>query len=278
MAVVFAGFALLVVTSAEETAVHNRVPACGQRADDGRVLWNGDFETAALDQWRGVLRASPEGVAVVDSPVRQGGYAARLTVADSDVVGGNPRAQLNAPGMHHEGDEHFIGWSTYFPGDFPSVPSGGWLVFFQFHGEPYSGSPRLGFGVGSDRRIELRRDDAYDFDRVWSGPLVRGRWIDFTARIKWSRDPSVGFIEMWVDGRRMRFSHGDTRLAMATIQEDQDVVESIATNYRKLNTIKAPVTILHDAVKIGTSCAAVQPRSPAGPRPAGADAAGRLRG
>jgi hypothetical protein len=113
--------------------------------------------------------------------------------------------------------------------------------------------------VGSDGRIELRRDDVYNYDRVWSEPLVRNRWIDFTVRVKWSKDPSVGFVELWADGRRQTFSDGRSRLAMATIQDDQDVVESIATNYRKLNMIKEPVTILHDAVKIGTSYAAVQP-------------------
>jgi hypothetical protein len=254
---VLAGFAILQGTPAEEISIQRQAPATAPPADDGRLLWSGDFELGDLDQWQWVLRKSPESLAVVDSPVRQGRYAARLTVADSDVA--NPRAQLTAPGMHREGDDQFIGWSTYFPGDFPSVPAGGWLVFFQFHGQPYSGSPRLGFGVGSDGRIELRRDDVYNYDRVWSEPLVRNRWIDFTVRVKWSKDPSVGFVELWADGRRQTFSDGRSRLAMATIQDDQDVVESIATNYRKLNMIKEPVTILHDAVKIGTSYAAVQP-------------------
>lgn len=234
--------------------------SCDQPAGDGDLLFDGGFERGS--SWPSVVRESGDRVAVVTSPVREGRHAARLTARDSDPVtdGGNPRAQLNGPAMHREGDEQFIGWSTYFPGDFPAVPSGAWFVFFQWHGKPYSGSPRLGFGVSPDGRIELRRDDVYGFDRVWSQPLARERWIDFTVRVKWSKDPSVGFVELWVDGAPQPFSNGQTRLAMATLQSDQTAVQSIATNYRKKGSIQTPVTLLHDAVKIARSCAAAQVR------------------
>jgi hypothetical protein len=46
---------------------------------------------------------------------------------------------------------------------------------------------------------------------------------------------------------------------MATVQSDQTAVQPIATNYRKLGLIQAPVTLLHDAVNVGTTYAAVQP-------------------
>jgi len=226
----------------------------------GEVLWSGDFETGGLSQWQWVLAESADRLRTVTSPVRQGSYAARFTTRDSDHPdSANPRAQLNSAPMHREGDERYIGWSTYFPSDFPSIPSGAWFVFFQFHGEPYSGSPRLGFGVSPDGRIELRRDDVYNYDRVWSQPQQRGRWTDFTVRVKWSKDPSVGFVELWVDGARQTFSNGQTRLAMATTQSDQTGVEHIATNYRKRGAIPGEVTLLHDAVKVGTSYATVQP-------------------
>jgi hypothetical protein len=229
-------------------------------SDGGIVTWAGDFETGGLSQWQWVLAESADRLRTVTSPVRQGSYAARFEVHDSDHPGSaNPRAQLNSAPMHREGDERYIGWSTYFPSDFPSIPSGAWFVFFQFHGEPYNGSPRLGFGVSPDGRIELRRDAVYNYDRVWSQPQQRGRWTDFTVRVKWSKDPSVGFVELWVDGARQTFSNGQTRLAMATIQSDQTGVENIATNYRKRGAIPGEVTLLHDAVKVGTSYATVQP-------------------
>ncbi len=229
-------------------------------SDGGMVSWLGDFETGDLSQWLHVLRASADRLTTVTAPVRQGRYAARFTVHDSDrVVSDNPRAQLNSAPMHREGDENYIGWSTYFPSDFPSIPSGAWFVFFQFHGTPYSGSPQLGFGVSPDGHIELRRDDVYNYDRVWSQPQARGRWTDFTVHVKWSKDPSVGFVELWVNGARQTFSNGQTRLAMATIQADQTAVENIPTNYRKRDSIFGPVTLLHDAIKVGTSYTAVQP-------------------
>jgi hypothetical protein len=220
------------------------------------LRWSGDFDGGDLSQWQWVLRQSSDRLKTVTSPVREGGYAARFTARDGDP--GN-RAQLNGPGIHRQGDEQYIGWSTYFPREFPAIPSGAWFVFFQFHGSPWSGSPRLGFGVAADGRIELRRDDVYGYDRVWSQRLARGRWIDFTARVKWSKDPSVGFVELWVDGAPQRFAGGQKRLRMATVQSDQTAVEPIATNYRKRGAIKAPVTLLHDAVKVGTTYGAVQP-------------------
>jgi hypothetical protein len=224
----------------------------------GRLLWSGDFDGGDLSQWPSVLRKSSDRLKTVTSPVREGGYAARFTAQDGDLPN-NPRAQLNGPSIHRQGDEQYIGWSTYFPREFPAIPSGAWFVFFQFHGAPYSGSPRLGFGVAADGRIELRRDDVYGYDRVWSQPLARGRWIDFTTRVKWSKDPSVGFVELWVDGMPQSFAGGQKRLRMATVQSDQTAVEPIATNYRKRGSIKAPVTLLHDAVKVGTTYGAVQP-------------------
>lgn len=230
-------------------------PAAGPA---GRLLWSGDFDGGDLGQWPTVLRRSPDRLTRVTSPVREGGYAARFTAYDGDLPD-NPRAQLNGPLIHRQGDEQYIGWSTYFPRQFPAIPSGGWFVFFQFHGPPYSDSPRLGFGVAPDGRIELRRDDVYGYDRVWSQQLARGRWIDFTARVKWSKDPSVGFVELWVDAVPQSFAGGQKRLGMATVQSDQTAVQPIATNYRKLGSIQAPVTLLHDAVKVGTTYAAVQP-------------------
>jgi len=226
--------------------------------------WNGDFDTGDLGQYDAVQRWAPDRIATVTSPRRQGRFAARLTAEDGDlVVSENPRAQLMTAVMHRDGDEQYIGWSTYFPEDFPAI--GGtdpFYVFFQFHGVPYDGSPPLAFGVGTDGQIGLSRSASYGYDRVWTAPLAKGRWIDFVVHVKWSMDEEEGFVELWLDGRRQTFSvNGMQRLVMQTVEDDQqEGLKTIPTNYRRRGILLEPVTIYHDEVKIGSSYDAVAPQ------------------
>ena len=224
--------------------------------------WNGDFETGNLRQYDAIQRAAPDRIAIVTSPRRRGSFAARLTAEDDDlVVSENPRAQLMTTVMHRAGDEQYIGWSTYFPTDFPAITGDDpFFVFFQFHGEPYDGSPPLAFGVGPDGQIGLSRSERYDYDRVWAAPLPKGRWVDFVVRVKWSMDEE-GFVELWLDGRRQTFSvNGQQRLSTQTIDDGQDEgLRTIPTNYRRRGIVPERVTIYHDEVKIGGSYAAVAP-------------------
>src|SRR4051794_28672390 len=73
-----------------------------------------DFEAPGLHQWN-IIRAAPDRLKRVTSPVRSGRYALRFTVADSDVkpltATGNPRAQLNSHVVQREGMHTYIGWS-----------------------------------------------------------------------------------------------------------------------------------------------------------------------
>ena len=199
------------------------------------------------------------------SPVLQGGFAAKLTTYDGDTLGGsNPRAQLNSPPQHFPGQERYVGWSTFFPADFPAIggDTSAFFIFFQFHGEPYSGSPPLGFGVGRDGKIDLGTNtQRYGYERVWSMPMVKGRWVGFVAHVNWSKDHSAGFVELWVDGVRQTFSkNGRQRLYSQTVMSDQDEgVKTIPTNYRRKGIIPGPVTLYHDEVKVGSSYGDVAP-------------------
>jgi hypothetical protein len=219
-----------------------------------------DFETPALDRrWAEIMSASPNRVTRVTSPVRSGQYALRLSVEDGDVAPltatGNPRAQLSSRALQTEGNHTYIGWSTYFPSSFPRV-IGRWFVFFQFHGAPYSGSPRIAFGIRGSR-LGLHRDEAFRFDSPWSVPLQRERWLDFVVGVKWSRDPRVGYVELWFNGERQTFSNGEERLGMATIKKDQQAVVTIPANYRARGTVPGRVTIVHDDIEIGNSYGSV---------------------
>jgi hypothetical protein len=217
------------------------------------------FDDPSLAAWEQVHRATPSRLALVDAPGRDGGRAARFRAADGDVAPRtpteNPRAQLNSRLEFTAGQDVHVSWSTYFPAGFPRRIAP-WFVFFQFHGEPYDGSPRIALGV-KDGRVGLERDERYRFDRPWTGPLRTGGWTDYVLRVKWSEDPRVGFVELWVDGRPQRFANGRRRLAMATMKRGQSRVEVIPTNYRRRGSVPGAVTVFHDDIAVGPSYASV---------------------
>jgi hypothetical protein len=224
--------------------------------------WNGDFEVGGFGQYDVIQEAAEDRIALT-SLARKGRYAAQLTAYDDDLQGGsNPRAQLMSDSQHFAGQEHYVGWSTYFPNDFPAMRgTGAFFVFFQFHGTPYTGSPPLGWGVGSDGRIDLRRNQQYGYDRIWTMPMPRDRWIDFVAHVKWSKSAADGFVELWVDGVKQTFStNGQQRLYTQTVMSDQNEgLKTIPTNYRRKGIVPGPVTIYQDEVKVGSSYRAVAP-------------------
>lgn len=91
-------------------------------------------------------------------------------------------------------------------------------------------------------------------------PLARGRWVSFVARVNWSKDESVGFVELWVDGAKQTLSNGQARLNTQTVMDDQDGgLHTIPTNYRERGSFDGPVTLYHDQVKLGTTYEAVAP-------------------
>lgn len=38
---------------------------------------------------------------------------------------------------------------------------------------------------------------------AYTGPFAAGRWHDFVLHVRWSADPTVGFVELWHNGARV---------------------------------------------------------------------------
>jgi hypothetical protein len=92
-------------------------------------------------------------------------------------------------------------------------------------------------------------------------PMPKDRWIDFVAHVKWSKSAADGFVELWVDGVKQTFStNGQQRLYTQTVMNDQNEgLKTIPTNYRRKGIVPGPVTIYQDEVKVGSSYRAVAP-------------------
>ncbi|MGZ3461486.1 MAG: polysaccharide lyase, partial [Archangium sp.] len=155
------------------------------------VVWKGDFETGNTSQWTRAQTVSSDRLLVVDSPVREGRYALKVTVhqGDDPINGSGNRNELVYMDHAEPGSEYFYKWSTLFPASFPSSPK--WALFTQWHHDGEGGSPPLEFYVVNDEmRLRLQGDDNHI---VWRAPLQREHWNDFVLHVKWSSDPNEGF-------------------------------------------------------------------------------------
>jgi hypothetical protein len=171
------------------------------------ILWRGGFESGNFSEWDAV-QAVPGGARVVATPTRDGRFAARFEVGPGD----NPlrcscgeRAELVKHTGEKPGTTSVWAWSVYFPAEF-AVRPGRRVVFTQWHdygsGHPApvvvrvvstGGQDRLGLGVTGGRT-------ASPVVRDWLfGPVQRGRWYDFVARLRWAPD-STGSVELMIDG------------------------------------------------------------------------------
>jgi hypothetical protein len=175
---------------------------CGSSSTGGTgsgVVWRGDFETGDRSQWDREQMVSSDRLQVVPSPVRQGSYALKATVrhGDDPINSSGNRNELVKMTREPVGSEYYYRWSTMFASDFPSVRT--WQLFTQWHHEGSSGSPPLELYVyGEEMRLNIGGDPG---TLVWKAPLVRGQWQDFIFHVKWSPDPSVGFVELYHNGQ-----------------------------------------------------------------------------
>ena len=220
-------------------------PAVRPRGD---LVFNGDFETGDLTQWDEDRTQSvgSDRLRVVTDPVRQGRYALRVEVREGDdpIGSGNPRAELLRKSQRDpEGSVRYYAWSTLVSSEYPVEES--WQVFLQFKQEA-SGSPPVQFGAGGG-------DIGFSVDggevEGWHGPLVTDRWYDFVLGAKWSPDPSVGWLELWVNGRLVA-----PRRNFPTMYRDDEgrtLPNYVKLGYYRSEDIERPGVIYHDAFRVG---------------------------
>lgn len=145
--------------------------------------------------------------------MRQGGYAGRFEVRNGDnPVDSNDRAEVSLSTGEAEGDENWYAWSAMFDPSFPTLS--GFQLITQWH-TSLGGSPAMGVYIeGNDLLVQVNRFSGtglISVNKIWRGPLPRGRWLDLKFHIKWSSSDSTGWIEFWADGVRQTFDDGTQR-------------------------------------------------------------------
>jgi hypothetical protein len=185
-----------------------------------RVVWTGDYESGDFSQWEGILREpeSPGTARIVRKPVAQGQYAARFVMGPQTSFTGS-RIEAHQGNVETSGgvygSETWYRWAQFVPSGATFARHASFNHLVQWHpNTPCFGAAlsvnglaqpprRLVFNVRGGEILryggscDLRYERAFDL-----GPLPRDRWLRFRLHIKWSADPSEGFVELWMNGGR----------------------------------------------------------------------------
>jgi len=167
-------------------------------------LFRGDFRSGNLAQFANV-QCRPGRLTVAS------GRWARFEVREGDVepqTGHEGRCEV-IPGT--EVDDGGEIWQRFAVRFGPRFSTRTWLVFNQWHANGGGGQPPLSFNVLPRSNVMVLRHGG-GRPRYWRGPAIRpGWWYDFVVHIRFADDPRVGFVELWLDGRRQRMAGGGRR-------------------------------------------------------------------
>jgi Polysaccharide lyase/Bacterial Ig domain len=236
--------------TAPGTPAPQPIPAPG---DPGGLFFDG----SRLANFGLIQDAAPDRIQEVSDPLGSGSTVFKVTVKNSDVYPltptENPRAQALSPGFIKPGMEFWLRHSVMFPTDFPSsVP--GWLELMSIYGPPFNGSCPVAIGVRG-ANLTFQRGKTYGYDNPWKTPLVKNRWIDIMIHERFGTD---GWVELYIDGRPVTMSNGQTHLSMQTM----DGSNNGGPNHAKFSVyfqanMFASLTMYHSALRVGATRASV---------------------
>jgi hypothetical protein len=217
--------------------------------DDGEVLFKATFDSGFGGWYVQSLqgRASTPTVDPFEGP-----RAARFEVRDGDVEPdtGSERSEVSGP-TFKEGEDLYIRDAISVPAN--STFEGPWQIIQQLHEEDWGGSP--GMAVFLDSAPSLRIGAGDGSPTFWTSPTLQNdRWYDLIYRVNPSQDPSVGFVEVWLDGVHQTLVNGETRAYGQTIQATETYLK--AGIYRSKSSTGTSI-VEHDSIVVGTSYAAV---------------------
>lgn len=229
-------------------------------------VWRGDFETDDTSQFDGELNGSAGGadrITIVGSPVAEGAHAARIElVNEARWPNGLKRVELHhspAPARTADGEELYFAWSLFLPETLPSDPDqqiGYWETDASY-------SQLMAFTlIGSDLRFSTNHP-AWQEHWRGAGVVTPGVWHRIAMHVVWSRDASVGRVDVWFDGAQVV-----TGATAATLVDGNPAFVQLGLLRGAIEFSDSPVILLDDVVE-GDSLASVRPEGAASSADAG---------
>ena len=143
---------------------------------------------------------------IITSPVDQGRYASKFQVFPTTGTNPNDRAEAVATQQNsggYPGQEWYYGWWTYFPGPTQQWWSqgGDWNDITR-SSRPTMSSAQLYLGVDATAATPRIFAEGMPLGKRILATLQYDHWYHFIVHAKWSVDPGVGLMEIWLDGDR----------------------------------------------------------------------------
>lgn len=173
-----------------------------------------DFDDGVIDECWAQQEAAPDRLSVVDNPdgagkVLQVEVHAGDVAIPADTGTGKSRAELrmvrDCSDRYPHGVPVYYAWSVYLPPDYPYDGSSAFQIIGQFHHRDIGGPPAVAVHLALAGRQPVfrftHRSDQTDPPTVLADvPFELGRWYRIGFRAVWSQDPTVGRLEIRVDG------------------------------------------------------------------------------
>jgi hypothetical protein len=178
-------------------------------------LVNLDFETGFAGWSQHCLAGR---ITRVISPVSLGSYSGRFDVEPADVdpvTGYRGRCELSGPQFPNE-RELWVRDAIRWPAGYHATVPGEWHTNSQWHGSGGRGNAVLALLAMGNPISSVRYSHGsgnYDYWRASDNGITiqPDRWYTFVWHIRFSMNPAVGYVEMWVDGVRQTMTGGGER-------------------------------------------------------------------
>lgn len=232
--------------------------------------WAGDFSTGNLKQWssyNGAVGSLVVQDATQFPPPPGCTHSLLHHVSDSDVTAAtlpgaqgvnrsHPAAAVIKGVGGVQGTDFYCGRSFLIEreqpgapgGVFPLIdptnrakphPEGMWFQLGEFFGPPFAESPPLDIDLqdyqGANHLV-VRGNGAAGWPIYWRSPqpVEYDAWQRYVIHVHVDRDPAIGFIEMWFNGKQAPGVKGQNRMHMAPIDAGSTVANLYVDQYRCL--------------------------------------------
>jgi hypothetical protein len=233
------------------------------------VVWSAGAEKPLLQEWANYSCQDSTRITRVTFPSAQGHYAYRVNLNDGDnsfgercemAMGSPTRAGFP---VFSPGDDTWIGYQVYIPASFPE-DGDKYNEITQFKQVNDLCAPALSLHVEQNQLLLFHSADnrsSCGGRSVWSAPMAYDRWIKLLYHVKWSSDPSVGFVELWGDIDGSGMTQLMPRTSMFTMKMDSSgstqPVDARLGIYRD-SSIAGDATAYFDGFTIATDRASAE--------------------
>jgi Polysaccharide lyase len=239
-------------TDNDETNAPPPPPLPASGTCGGTPVVRGTFNDSIAPPFIRTHAEAADRITRVTSPVAEGSHAGRFEVRPGDVAAEGNRAEVVVT-FHNsasnpcfaEGAEGWVCSWVYIPDG--TATTSGWRIIQQQTGNGLGSPPVATFLDTNPLRFRIGHGSSSTTDWT-SAPIERNRWYRLATRLRASSNPSVGFVEVYLNGQIQTLTNGQTRRYRVTREHNR--AHTFVGLYRS-NSVSQTDVVYHDDIVIG---------------------------